>query len=118
MLLQIYQVIKVNRSLEVLINQHILYNINIAYKILKLKKELDEIETYVFERFNTLCPNANLNKLNETETILYNSILTSPIEVNVTIKQEDILSSNVIKISIEDIDNILLLFDEKSKINS
>lgn len=118
MILQIYEIIKVNRSLDVLIKQQLLYPINIAYKIYQLKKDLDEIENYVFERFSLIYPNANLLDLKEDESVVYNTLLTSSIEINSNITKEELLICDDINISVEDITNIMLLFNEKSKINS
>lgn len=114
MIIPIYQVIKSNRSIELLIQQECLYNINIAYKIYKIKKELDEIESYTFNRLNLLCPNIDITNMTEIETDLYNTILNTMIEVNIPYLTEDeLLSSDEVKLSIDDINNILLLFSEK-----
>lgn len=117
MLIPIYQIIKMNRSLETLISQQTLYNINIAYKIHKIKKELDEIEQYTFDRLTLICPNFDLKNHNEEELLIYNTILNSQIEVDLpTITEEELLSSDEIKLSIEDIENILNIFEEKKQI--
>jgi hypothetical protein len=114
MLIPIYQIIKANRSLETLISQQNLYNINIAYKLYKTKKELDEIENYAFERLSLICPNIDLNNPNEDELLVHNTIINSQIELNIpTLTEEELLSNNEIKLSIEDIENILNIFIEK-----
>lgn len=117
MIIPIYQVIKSNRSLDVLISQQGLYNINIAYKLYKVKKELDDIENYAFERLSSICPNIDLNNLSDNELLIYNNIINSQIELNIPILTEDeLLSSDEIKLSVEDIDNILNIFVEKKEI--
>lgn len=116
MILPIYKIIKANRSLEELISQQTLYNINIAYKIYKIKKELDEIENYTFSRLNIICPNINIENMNENEIILYNTILNSTISIDIPILTKDeLLSNNEIKLTVEDIENILTLFNENDK---
>lgn len=116
MILKIYQIIKANRSLECLINQQIVYNINVAYKIYKLKKELDEIEFYAFDRLNMLFPNIDINNLTDEQNIIYTSILESDIELNINyLTKEEILSEDNIMISVDDITNILSLFEKNTK---
>lgn len=119
MKIHVYKILKVNRTIETLLEQHISYPINVGYKIFQLKKELDNIEKYIIERLSMLCPNFFTNDMTEEEKIIYETILSSEIELNnINITIEEITNNNEVKTTLEDIENLMLLFNEKNEINS
>lgn len=113
MVLSIYQIVKINRSLEKLLNQQLEYSIRVAYKIFKLQKSLEEIEHYAFERFSLLYPKANLNNLSGDEQIVYETILSSIVEVdNFNLTEEEVFLNEDVKLTVEEVSNIMMLFQK------
>lgn len=70
--------------LDKLYSQHIEFDINTALKLLKIKKNVDECCKYVIERIYTAIPSLQdtCHKLDENETIIYNTILNSVIDID------------------------------------
>lgn len=83
-ILTVDQALKASDAVDELFVQHIKYQINVAYKLYQLKKELNEISEYTVKRIIELLPKLKDNKeeLSENEVLLYQTILNSPIEVN------------------------------------
>ena len=83
-ILTVDQALKASDAVDELFIQHIKYQINVAYKLYQLKKELNEISEYTVKRIIELLPKLKDNKeeLSENEVLLYQTILNSPIEVN------------------------------------
>lgn len=82
--LTVDQILKLNDAVDELFNQHIKYQINVAYRLYQLKKELNEITNYIIERIVTVIPKINEEnvELSEEENIIYQSILNSEIEID------------------------------------
>ena len=83
-ILTVDQALKASDAVDELFIQHIKYQVNVAYKLYQLKKELNEISEYTVKRIIELLPKLKDNKeeLSENEVLLYQTILNSPIEVN------------------------------------
>lgn len=114
MVLTIYEVFKINRVLEKLINQQLDYQINVAYKLSKLKQQLDEIESYAFERFMLMFPQADIGNLNENESEVYKAILSSNVEIdNFNLTENEVFLNDSVKLTIEDVTIIRLLFEKR-----
>lgn len=79
------QALKASDAIDELFTEHIKYQINVAYKLYQLKKELNEISEYTVSRVIEVLPKLKENdtELSESEQLLYQTILSSPIEVNV-----------------------------------
>src|SRR5574344_201812 len=90
---RIYDVMTCNNVLTKLAEQQINFSINIAYKLHKLKNELDEIEQLIFQRWELLFgENFNVDTFTQEEITAYN--LTLEAEVNIDIydlKIDDII---------------------------
>lgn len=84
-ILTVDQALKANDVVDILFTEHIKYQINVAYKLYQLKKELNEISEYTIGRIIEVLPKLKESdfKLTENEQLLYQAILNSPIEVNV-----------------------------------
>ena len=105
--IKIYKILKINIVLERLIEQDCKYEINTSYKLYKLKKEINNIENYIFDRFYKLFNGKELEQLSNNERIIYNTILDSTIEINIpNISVEDILKNKEIKMSVQEIEII------------
>lgn len=114
MILTIYEVFKINRVLEKLVNQQLEYPINIGYKLSKFKQNLDEIEAYAFERFMLIFPQADISNLNENESSVYEAILTSNVEIdNCNLSEEQLFMNNTAKLTIEEVTIMRLLFEKR-----
>ena len=83
-ILTIDQALKTSDAVDVLFTEHIKYQINVAYKLYKLKKELNEISEYAVNRIMELIPKLKEDNpdLSESEQLLYQTVLSSSIEIN------------------------------------
>lgn len=102
---RIYDVMTCNNVLTKLVEQQINFSINIAYKLHKLKNELDEIEQLIFQRWELLFgENFNVDTFTQEEITAYN--LTLEAEVNIDIydlKIDDIISNKQVKLTIDEV---------------
>lgn len=117
MLLKIFQIIKANGALENLVNQEILYPINVAYRLHRQKEVLDNIESYVFNRINTVFNGEDISEAikNENKALIYDTIMDSDIEVETFgLSMDEIVYNNEVKTTINDINSLKLIFDEKN----
>lgn len=105
---KVYEIINANIAMEKLINQQDKYNIATAYKIYKLKKNLDEIENFIMDRLvMILGENYDLNNLNENEKIIYQSLMMSDIDFdNCDLTMKEITNSDSITVTVNDIEKI------------
>ena len=105
----IYDIMLMNTILYKLYSQQINYNINIAYKIFKLKTELDEIEHLMIERWKILFgENYKIESFNEDEILLYNTTLQVQVDIDLyDLTINDITNSNQVKLPINDISTIV-----------
>lgn len=108
----IFEILKFNTILHKLIKQQISFPINISYKLFKLKEELNEIESLIFERWDILFgENYDINELNDEQITLYNVTLQSEIEIDFFgLKKEDIISNTEAKLTIQDIEIVNIFF--------
>lgn len=82
--LTVEQILKLNDAIDSLFEEHIKYQVNVAYRLYQLKKELNDMSSYVIERLFSVIPKLKEEhvELNEEENIIYQTILNSPIEVD------------------------------------
>lgn len=78
------QVLTLNDAIEELFNEHIKYQINVAYRLYQLKKELNDMSEYVIEHIIEVIPKLKEEgvELSDDEKLIYQTILNSPIEVD------------------------------------
>lgn len=97
----IYDVFELNRVLHSIIEQQSHYAIGIAFKIHSLIKWLDDTETFVFERLNTIFGVNLFDANNPSHMAILNSQIPF-IETSLTI--DDLLDTNgVVDVDIKDI---------------
>lgn len=104
----IYNIMLCNNVIYKLIQQQINYTVNIAYKIFKLKKELDEIEQLMLERWECIFGKEyDINQFTDEEIKTYNMTLNVEIDVDCyDLTIEDIVNNDKVSLSIEDIEII------------
>ena len=118
---RIYDVMTCNNVLTKLVEQQINFSINIAYKLHKLKNELDEIEQLIFQRWELLFgENFDTDTFTQEEITAYN--LTLEAEVNIDIydlKIDDIISNKQVKLTIDEVGIIdkFLEINKQFKVN-
>lgn len=78
------QALTLNDAVEALFNEHIKYQINVAYRLYQLKKELNDMSEYVIEHIIEVIPKLKEEgaELSVDEKLVYQTILNSPIEVD------------------------------------
>ena len=92
-ILTVDQALKASDAIDELFTQHIKYQINVAYKLYQLKRELNEISEYAVARIIEVLPKLKEtdSELSENEQLLYQTILSSQIEVNLhEVTREDV----------------------------
>lgn len=114
MLKTIFDILNFNTVLHKITEQQICFPINIAYKLFKLKKEIDEIEELIFERWEILFgKDYNVEMFNEEQIQVYNLTLQSEVEIDIyDLKKENILSNENAFLSIKDVETINLFFKD------
>ena len=77
------QVLELSDAVNTLFNENIKYPINTAYKLFKLKKDLNDVSDYIIGRVVELIPKLKEEnaELSEEENIIYQTILNSPIDI-------------------------------------
>ena len=82
--IKVEQVFRLLDAIDELCNQHIKYPINIAYKLIQFKNQLNDIEKYTLDRIVGIIPNIadGAVDLNADENLLYQSIMASEIEIS------------------------------------
>lgn len=102
----IYEIIKCNNVIYKLIEQQINYTVNIAYKLYRLKKELDEIELLMNERWVLLFgENYNTEDFTEEEIVLYNTTLSAIMDIDTFhLSIEEITENENVRLTISDIE--------------
>ena len=116
---EIYKLIGANRSLEKLLKQDLNYPIRTAYKLVQMKKTLDETIEYVLDRLTLVYgDNIDFNNISDEKNLLINSILGQTIEIEIPdICSGDITDTDNVIVKPSDIENMLFLFvkeDDKS----
>lgn len=103
--MRIYDVFKLNIILTKILGQQSKFNINLAYRLYKLRKKLDEIEGFAMERFETLFGNGfDSERLTENERMVYNTILSTEIDEELPkISFVELMNELEIKVDVEDI---------------
>ncbi len=109
---KIYDIMLFNNILAKLYEQQVNYPINISYKLYKLKNELDEIDNFMFLRWESLFgENFDTENFTEDEILLYNSTLNVEIEVDLfKLSLNDIIDNDKVEITMQEIqviDNFL-----------
>lgn len=102
----IFEIFKCNTIIYKLIEQQITYPINVAYKILRLKKQFDEIETLMRERWILLFGNDyDETNFNEEQISVYNTTLQTTIDIDLfQLKIEEVINNEIIKLTIDEVD--------------
>lgn len=102
---RIYDIMTCNNVLSKLIEQQINFSINVAYKLYKLKKELDEIEQLMFQRWELLFgENFDANTFTQEEITAYNLTLEAEADIDIyDLKVDDIISNKQVKLTIDEV---------------
>lgn len=105
----IYQIMLTNTIIHKLYEDQINFEINVAYKLYKLKKEFDEIEELMFDRWRILFGDSyDIKEFNEDEILLYNSTLQVEIETDLyELTIDEIIKNNKTNLSISDIEHLV-----------
>lgn len=102
----IYEIILCNNIIYKLFKQQIHYTVNIAYKILKLKKTLDEIETLMRDRWSILFgKDYDTEKFSKDEIIVYNTTLSATVNIDTYgLTINDITNNDKVTLSLNDVE--------------
>ena len=77
------QVLELSDAVDILFEQDIKYPIDVAYKLFKLKKNLNEVSEYIIDNITRVIPKLKdeNTEINENEKNIYQAILNYPIEI-------------------------------------
>lgn len=107
------QLLVIQDVLDKLNSQHVEFNINTSIKLNKLKKDVDYMCSYIIDRMVTVIPNINSREqtLTDEESVLYNTILSSDVELdNQGLVLEDITVNKTVKLDMDMAEHLELLF--------
>jgi hypothetical protein len=117
MKLRVGRMFEIGISLDKLLSQQNELPLNVGYDLWKMKKQFDEIGSYVFERIKLVIPEERLakNELDENEMAIYQMILGSEVEiVPFSFSKEMLFKNENIRLTVSEIADIMELFDEKT----
>ena len=117
MILRVGRMFEIGISLDKLLSQQNELPLNVGYDLWKMKKQFDEIGSYVFERIKLVIPEERLakNELDENEMAIYQMILGSEVEiVPFSVSKEMLFKNENIRLTVSEIADIMELFDEKT----
>lgn len=116
MILTVFEVFKLNQSIERLIEQDCNLSFNNGYKLIQIKRELDDIEQYAVSKLNQVIDNERLisNEMTEEEQMVYVTIMNNEVEVSdIKIDFDNIKENNEITLPLSDIEMLSVFFEEK-----
>ena len=98
-----------NNIIYKLNEQQIKYPINIAYKIVKLKQQFDEIETMMVSRWSVLMgEDFDLNNLTEEQKLIYTSTLSAEVEINTHgLTVDNITDNNKVELTLSETERLI-----------
>lgn len=115
-ILKVYKVINCNKTLYKMFQQQKTFPISVGFKLFKIMKLFDEVEEYVFNTMENTFENFKFENMDDNEKMFYNSLLSSDIELNYEKVNPSYFEDNDdLKLTIEDIDNLSIIFTEKSQ---
>lgn len=112
MRIKLNDVIRANIALGRLIGQQKEYNINLSYRLYKLKKQLDEVEEYIMDRLHVAIGEDDLDNITNSEMETLNEVLLeSYIEEDfVNVSLDEVMSTDKVTLTVEDIDSLSKIF--------
>lgn len=116
MILTVFEVFKLNQSIERLIEQDCNLSFNNGYKLIQIKRELDDIEQYAVSKLNQVIDNERLksNEMTEEEQMVYVTVMNNEVEVSdIKIDFDNIKENNEITLPLSDIEMLSVFFEEK-----
>lgn len=117
MKLRVGRMFEIGISLDKLLSQQNELPLNVGYDLWKMKKQFDEIGSYVLERIKLVIPEERLakNELDENEMVIYQMIIGSEVEiVPFSVSREELFKNENVRLTVSEIADIMELFDEKT----
>lgn len=117
MILTVFDVFKLNQTIEHLNEQGIKLSFKNGYELLKFKKELDNIEQYTAQRLNSVIDSERMskNEMTEEEQMVYVTVMSNEVDINKPeIDFDEIKNSRDINLSLSDIETLCTIFEEKN----
>jgi len=78
-------VFEVEKALDVVMEEHLKLPLNLALKLVKIKREVSETASYIASRVVEIIPKiggAGVNELTDQEKFLYSGVMASQVEVD------------------------------------
>lgn len=116
MVLKVSELFEINEALSKLLSQDKEYPINIGYDIYRVKKNLDDIESYVVNRLCMVLDNERMskNELTNEEMLVYDTVMNSDVEIETfKIEKEKLFDNNNVKLTVKEVGLIDRLFEQK-----
>jgi hypothetical protein len=117
MKLRVGRMFEIGISLDKLLSQQNELPLNVGYDLWKMKKQFDEIGSYVLERIKLVIPEERLakNELDENEMVIYQMIIGSEVEiVPFSVSKDALFKNENVRLTVSEIADIMELFDEKT----
>jgi len=107
------ELFKIQDVLDELYTQNLELGVGVALKLSRLKKSVDESCQYVIERLYTTIPGLKTEgyQISETESIIYNGILSSVIDIdNQGLTEDELSECKKVHLKIQSAEYLELLF--------
>ena len=109
----IADLISLERVLEKLSRSDLMYDIDTAVKIIRVKKRVNEIVEYTFSRLDTIYGgNVDFNNLSEQHRLVYETIMTQKATIyNYGLKLSDVSKNSLVAIDLQEAEILCKVFD-------
>lgn len=111
--IQIQDVIKCNKTLCKMLEQRTTFSISLGLKLIKIMKNFEEAEDYIFEIMDIAFPNLQWDNMSDKEIEFYNKLITEEIEMDFEkIPKKFFENNEKLMLSLEDINNLSIILCE------
>ena len=113
-------VFRIDSVLDKLLQQQSELPLNVGYDLWKMKKQLNEIGSYVVERLKLVISEEHMqnNELDESEQMAYNAVLQSEVDIQpFTITKDELFQNKDVRLTVTEISDIMELFGEKTVVS-
>ena len=116
----VQNVFRIDSVLDKLLQQQSELPLNVGYDLWKMKKQLNEIGSYVVERLKLVISEEHMqnNELDESEQMAYNAVLQSEVDIQpFTITKDELFQNKDVRLTVTEISDIMELFGEKTVVS-
>lgn len=112
--LQIYRVLNCNQTLIKMFQQQKTFSVSLGFKLYEIMKQFNEVEDYVIKVMETTYQNINFLNMTNEQTVFYNTLLSSEIELEYEKLDDNFFKNNDrLMLTLEDMSNLSIILKQK-----